>query len=107
MTIEVFHTRDAKRHPVCVTPCAKGFNATVFHYNHSMRQGRVAFLSYHAVDKKGKQGLIIPVYLLQLLNKLSLHSSAFCFIVVHMILPPNRFLTAAVRSLAPLCSRVF
>ena len=24
---------------VCVTPCTKWFNATVFHYNHSTRQG--------------------------------------------------------------------
>ena len=38
--------RAAKRHRVCVTPCAKGFNATVFHYNHSMRQGRQARHTY-------------------------------------------------------------
>ena len=51
-----------------------------------------------AVDKKGKQGLIIPVYLLQLLNELS--TPLVCFMVVsHDTSPPNPFPTAAFRRL--------
>ena len=42
-----------------------------------------------AVDKKGKQGLIIPVYLLQLLNKLS--TSLVSFMVVSHDTSPKPF----------------
>ena len=66
--------RAAKRHRVCVTPCAKGFTATVTVT--TIFQSRGVWPSCpttrnEAVDKKGKEGLIIPVYLhLQLLTKL-------------------------------------
>ena len=57
---------------VCVPPWTKGLTPPLFPFY----TGRGVWPSCpttrnEAVDKKGKQGLIIPVYLLQLLNTLS------------------------------------
>ena len=57
---------------VCVPPWTKGLTPPLFPFH----TGRGVWPSCpttrnEAVDKKGKQGLIIPVYLLQLLNTLS------------------------------------
>ena len=57
MTIEVFHTSAAKRHRVCVTPCTKGFNATVS--TTTTPQGRGAVDRYHSLPNEDSDSPVV------------------------------------------------
>ena len=91
---------------VCVCPpLDKGFST--FH-----RQGGKASgdepcpmkLSRWRGSTKGRFGVYLPH---NFCTSCLPHSSACCFMVLHVFHPTNRFLSAADRRLAQLCSRVF